>query len=241
MPVGVFCWSAVSDYIGRKNTYYICCMAGPACLMIPTLTNVAVSGTMGTTPLYIFYGTSFAIVTWYGGVLGMVPSYVADTFGTKNSGPIYGRIMTNWTFAAIGTPSMLSYLKGSSQKQAIDSLVATISPEAFEKTFGAPVSDLDMLVAAKSVSIGRLMELAPPGTVDPSPYLYDSTFYAMGGILGVAAVSNAMIRHMDPKFFMETQEAEAKKLAIDLCQEETVEEKEKEKEKKKGDDTLGGL
>jgi len=117
--------------------------------------------------------------------------------------------MTNWTVAAICTPSLLSYLKGLSVKQAIDSLVATIPPETFEQAFKAPVSDIQMLVDAKTVTIARLMELAPPGTVDPSACLFDTTFYAMGGILGLAAVSNAMIRHMDPKFFME-EDAEAK-------------------------------
>lgn len=198
-------WAAVSDDLGRKNTYFICCLAGPACLVIPKITEMAVAGTMGTVPLYAFYGTTFAIVTWYGGVLAMVPSYVADTFGTKQSGPIYGRIMTNWTFAAICTPSLLSYLKGHSTKQAIDSLVVTISPEAFQQAFKAPVSELQMLVDAKTINITRLMELAPPGTLDPSPFLYDTTFYAMGGILSLAAVSNALIRHMDPKYFMEEE------------------------------------
>jgi len=65
-------WAAASDYLGRKNTYYVCCLAGPACLLIPKLTDLAVEGTMGTVPLYCFYGTTFAIVTWYGGVLAMV-------------------------------------------------------------------------------------------------------------------------------------------------------------------------
>ena len=41
------------------------------------------------------------------------------------------------------------------------------------------------------------MELAPPGTVDPSPFLYDSTFYGMAGIISVAAVANSMITKVD--------------------------------------------
>ena len=73
--------------------------------------------------------------------------------------------------------------------------------ETFESTFGAPVAELDALMSAKTVTIARLMEVAPPGTVDPTPFLYDSTFYALGGILGVAAVSNALITKIDPKYF----------------------------------------
>ena len=63
---------------------------------------------------------------------------------------------------------------------------------AFERAFGAPVSELETLVSANTVTIARLMELAPPGTVDPSPFLYDSTFYGMAGIISVAAVANSI-------------------------------------------------
>ena len=42
------------------------------------------------------------------------------------------------------------------------------------------------LLEAKSVAIGRLMEIVPYGTMDPSPNLYDTTLYSMGGVLLVA-------------------------------------------------------
>ena len=47
------------------------------------------------------------------------------------------------------------------------------------------------------------MEVAPPGTLDPSPFLFDSTFYAVSGILGVAAVANHMILPVDAKFYID--------------------------------------
>ena len=39
-------------------------------------------------------------------------------------------------------------------------------------------------------------KVAPAGTVDPTPFLYDSTFYTMGGVLAVAAVANGLIRQV---------------------------------------------
>ena len=131
----------------------------------------------------------------------LIPSYTADVFGPKETPVIYGRLMTAWSATAIGTPSMLTYLRGTATRDAIDTLAAQVPTDVFERTFGAPVAELDALVAAKTVTIARLMEVAPAGTVDPTPFLYDSTFYALGGILGVAAVSNALITKIDPKYF----------------------------------------
>ena len=41
-----------------------------------------------TMPLYALYGTTFAIVTAYGGVLGVMPAYTAEIFGPKDSSVI---------------------------------------------------------------------------------------------------------------------------------------------------------
>merc|ERR1719491_1401122 len=93
-------WAAASDFLGRRNTYFVCSLSIPACLLIPKLTALAVAGSAGTAPLYLFYGTTFMMVTWYGGVLAMIPSYSADLFGQKEVGVIYGRMVTAWAFSA---------------------------------------------------------------------------------------------------------------------------------------------
>ena len=54
-----------------------------------------------------------------------------------------------------------------------------ISPESFLAKFGADPSQLESLVAAKTVTIPRLLEIAPQGTLDPSPFIYNSTLYTM--------------------------------------------------------------
>jgi len=108
---GRVAWSATSDYLGRKNTMFVCSLALPACMLIPQITQLAVGGGAGALPLYLFYGTTFAIVTWYGGVLAIVPSYTADLFGARETGVIYGRLMTAWSVTAILSPSLLTALR----------------------------------------------------------------------------------------------------------------------------------
>jgi len=54
------------------------------------------------------------------------------------------------------------------------------------------------LLAAKSLSIGKLMVLAPPGTIDPTPHLYDTTMYALSGLMAVAFVAQGLVRPLPP-------------------------------------------
>lgn len=35
----------------------------------------------------------------------------------------------------------------------------------------------------KALTIGKLMEIVPAGTMDPTPFIYDSTMYTMAGLM----------------------------------------------------------
>ena len=74
-----------------------------------------------------------------------------------------------------------------------------VDPAAFERTFGAPLSQLAMLIEQKTITLPKLMALAPPGTVDPSSTLYSSTMLTMAGLLVIAFFANALIRPVDPQ------------------------------------------
>jgi hypothetical protein len=55
------------------------------------------------------------------------------------------------------------------------------------------------------------MEIAPAGTVDPTPSLYNLTMYLMAALLAVALVSNALMKPVDTKHHMaEAQPAPAR-------------------------------
>ena len=50
------------------------------------------------------------------------------------------------------------------------------------------------LFAAKSLSISKLVVLAPPGTMDPTPHLYDTTMYALTGLMAVSVVAHLLVQ-----------------------------------------------
>ena len=85
--------------------------------------------------------------------------------------------------------------------EALLDLSAKVDPAHFAKAFNAPVSELSALADSNVVTISRLLEICPAGTIDPTPFLYDTTFYSMCGILSVAAVSNALITKVDRRHF----------------------------------------
>ena len=65
------------------------------------------------------------------------------------------------------------------------------------------IDKLDELVKAKTVTVSKLMEIAPEGTVDPTPSLYNTTMYAMAGLLIVAFFSNLLMKPVHSKHFVE--------------------------------------
>ena len=115
-------------------------------------------------------------------------------------------------------PVGLTQLRGYEERKAIDGLLDGADPEAFERTFGTPLrggeaGGVEALIEAKTVTIARLMEIAPPGTTDPTPFLYDSTCFAAAALLGTAAVSHAFIKPLDVSALLETEAAKAKEAA----------------------------
>lgn len=52
------------------------------------------------------------------------------------------------------------------------------------------------LLATKTLSISKLMLLTPPGTLDPTPHLYDTTMYTLAGLMATAVVAHALVQPM---------------------------------------------
>src|SRR5690606_449186 len=128
-----------------------------------------------------------------------IPAYLADVFGTRFVGGIHGRLLTAWSTAGVLGPWLITSLRASALRDAIDELAAKVDPAAFEAKFGAGLERLDALVEANTVTVAKLMELLPEGTVDPSATLYNGTMVVMAGLLVVALVANALVRPVDPR------------------------------------------
>jgi MFS family permease len=102
--LGRIFWSSVSDYIGRKNTYFIFFILGIVlyCLM-PTLGHAGLAG--------MFVVTVCVIMTMYGGGFATVPAYLADMFGTQMVGAIHGRLLTAWSVAGVIGPLLIANIR----------------------------------------------------------------------------------------------------------------------------------
>jgi hypothetical protein len=55
------------------------------------------------------------------------------------------------------------------------------------------------LVESKAITISKLMVLVPPGTLDPTPHLYDTTMYSMTVLMSLAVVAHALVKPVTGK------------------------------------------
>src|ERR1700736_5448948 len=101
---GRFFWASLSDYIGRKKTYYCFFLLGIALYALaPTF------AAMGSKALFVL---AFGIIlSMYGGGFATVPAYLADMFGTQFVGAIHGRLLTAWSTAGIIGPVVVNYIR----------------------------------------------------------------------------------------------------------------------------------
>lgn len=200
--VGRFIWASSSDYIGRKNTYWIFFALGIVLYCSVPFAAQQLSVNPAVTWLILFYGATMIIFTMYGGGFATIPAYLADVFGSKYIGGIHGRLLTAWSTAGVLGPLAITSLRESAIARAIEQLASQVNPVDFQTRFGAGLDQLDQLVAAQTVTIARLMEIAPNGTVDPTSSLYNSTMYLMAGMLAVGLVSNYLMKPVNEKHYL---------------------------------------
>jgi MFS family permease len=199
---GRFFWASISDYIGRKVTYTLFFVAGIVLYLSIPYTAHQVSVSPSSIWLVYFYAATMIIFTMYGGGFATIPAYLADLFGTRFVGGIHGRLLTAWSTAGVLGPLAITSLRESSLQQAIERLAQRVNPADFQAKFGAPLEQLQTLVAQKTVTLAKLMEIAPTGTVNPASTLYNSTMILMACLLVVALIANLLVRPVDSKHFM---------------------------------------
>jgi MFS family permease len=200
--LGRFFWASTSDYIGRRNTYSIFFALGIVLYLSIPFVAQHVSVMPAAIWLVYFYVVTMIIFTMYGGGFATIPAYLADMFGTRFVGGIHGRLLTAWSLAGYLGPVAITTLRARALDSALRDLAARVDPARFERAFGAGFDQLDALVKQQTVTIAKLMEIAPTGTVDPTPSLYNLTMYLMAALLAVALVANALVRPVDPKHYL---------------------------------------
>ena len=207
---GRIIWASLSDYIGRKNTYHCFFVLGTILYVSIPFSASAVSADPVITWLVMFYAATMIIFTMYGGGFATIPAYLADIFGTLHVGGIHGRLLTAWSTAGVLGPFAITYLRNNSLESAIKDLAAKVDPNIFFEKFGTGIENLEQLISAKTVTISKLMEVVPDGTIDPTPSLYNSTMYAMAALLVIAFFSNLFMKPVDKKHHVENTHPEFK-------------------------------
>jgi MFS family permease len=101
---GRFFWASTSDYIGRKNTYFVFFVLG-----IVLYSLVPYFGSAGNLPLFVV--CFLLIISMYGGGFATVPAYLRDMFGTRYVGAIHGLLLTAWSAAGIFGPVLVNYIR----------------------------------------------------------------------------------------------------------------------------------
>lgn len=197
--MGRFFWASASDWVGRKNTYTIFFVGGIVLYLLIPVIAWQVGINPGVIWLVLFYAVTMLIFTLYGGGFATIPAYLADVFGTRHVGGIHGRLLTAWSTAGVLGPLAITTLRERSLNRAIHDVAELVDPGVFEQTFGAGLVSLDLLIKERTVTLARLLDIAPAGTTDPSNTLYNSTMILMAGLLGVALICNLCMRPVDPK------------------------------------------
>ncbi|MGA9013468.1 MAG: OFA family MFS transporter [Acetobacteraceae bacterium] len=101
---GRFFWASVSDYIGRKSTYFVFFVLG-----FILYSAVPYTGAAGNVALFVL---CFCIImSMYGGGFATVPAYLRDMFGTRYVGAIHGLLLTAWSMAGIFGPVLVNYIR----------------------------------------------------------------------------------------------------------------------------------
>jgi MFS family permease len=101
---GRFFWASLSDYIGRKSTYYTFFLLG-----IALYTAAPWAAHIGNKALFV--AIFCVILSMYGGGFATVPAYLADVFGTQFVGAIHGRLLTAWSTAGVIGPVVVNYIR----------------------------------------------------------------------------------------------------------------------------------
>eukprot|EP00928_Gymnodinium_smaydae_P030579 TRINITY_DN22700_c0_g1_i3.p1 TRINITY_DN22700_c0_g1~~TRINITY_DN22700_c0_g1_i3.p1 ORF type:complete len:670 (+),score=55.06 TRINITY_DN22700_c0_g1_i3:37-2046(+) len=194
---GRFFWATVSDYIGRKPAYYVYfCLGVPLYLSLPCWAMMTQSNP--EVALGLFCASTMVTFSTFGAGFSTMPAYVADVFGPKHTSAIFGRILTAWSAAGLLGPLAITQLRARAEQQAATVLAEQLGAERFAAAFQAPIGELDALLASKAVTVQRLLELLPAGTVDPTPYMYNEVMMCMAGLQLLAIYSNSRIKLPKP-------------------------------------------
>jgi hypothetical protein len=202
-------WGAVSDKIGRKRAFNLMWgLSIPFYLGIPFAASLLEQGVdmqSSLLPLGVFYGSVCLAIACFGGSAAISPAYLVDLYGPKFSAANAGQLLSYLMISGYLGPLTVTTLREMATKQAIEDLTSKVDIGTFVAKFGATPDRLSELMASKSISIEKLMEVVPSGTPDPTPYLYNTVFVTLAGLQFIALMCNQAVTKVPDQKFIDQQ------------------------------------
>jgi MFS family permease len=103
---GRFLWSTASDYLGRKQTYFVFFVLGAVLYSILPRT-----GGDHLNSVILFVSIAAILISMYGGGFATMPAYLRDLFGTHHVSAIHGRVLTAWSVAGVLGPMLVNNMR----------------------------------------------------------------------------------------------------------------------------------
>jgi MFS family permease len=103
---GRFFWASISDFIGRKTTYFIFFALGAVLYYFLPQT-----GGDHLNNVRLFVTVACVLLSMYGGGFATIPAYLRDMFGTYNVSAVHGRLLTAWSTAGVLGPVLVNYIR----------------------------------------------------------------------------------------------------------------------------------
>jgi OFA family oxalate/formate antiporter-like MFS transporter len=126
---GRFIWGAVSDRIGRTQTFRI--MLGSEIVVFVLLVI--------TKNPWLFAVLVCWVLLCYGGGFGSMPSFIGDVFGPRLMSAVYGAVLTAWAVAGVVGPQIFAAFQ--------------------DRMSGAQASTWSFIVAGAFVVVGLVLTL----------------------------------------------------------------------------------
>jgi MFS family permease len=100
---GRFFWASISDFLGRKATYFTFFTLGAILYFFLPFTR---QSKIDSVPLFV--AVAAVVLSMYGGGFATIPAYLKDLFGGFNVSAIHGRLLTAWSMAGIVGPLIVN-------------------------------------------------------------------------------------------------------------------------------------
>jgi OFA family oxalate/formate antiporter-like MFS transporter len=95
---GRFLWGAVSDRIGRSQTFRVMLASEIVVFILLVVTRNP----------WVFAILVCWVLLCYGGGFGTMPSFIGDVFGTRLMSAVYGAVLTAWAAAGVVGPQIFA-------------------------------------------------------------------------------------------------------------------------------------